>query len=308
MMDAGTDMPGPTEPRPNHAAGPVQSRAAPARETLTGDRLCMKCLHPLAGRTIERDPATGLLFVRCGECGTASALFEYPTVAPWLSRIKIVAASTLAVVMLLAAVALAGISGGLAAMAAGLATEEAAARLLAVYEEDNPPLDEDAARGYWSACNEEWLASESGRQAVGETRWHPRPTRPFVLVCSIGCVLLTPCALLIGTALMRHSIARRGLISLVPCIAGLAIAISSLALESSIAAPTGMERSWSSAALHEFLMPYGFMAAAWMCVVTIAMAAAGPLIVASIARVILPPSDRRLVAWLWEWRGKPIPR
>ncbi|MEY3025215.1 MAG: hypothetical protein RLZZ238_112, partial [Planctomycetota bacterium] len=291
----------------NHAAGPVQSRAAPARETLTGDRLCMKCLHPLAGRTIERDPATELLFVRCGECGAASALFEYPTVAPWLSRIKLVAASTLAVVMLLAAAALAGISGGLTAMAAGLATEEAAARLLAVYGESNPPLDE-VQRGYWTACDEAWMVSEEGRQAVERTRWHARPVLPFMLVCSIGCVLLTPCAMLIGTALMRHSALRRGMIALVPCAVGLAIAIPALALESGIAAPTGMERSWSRAAHHEFLMPYAFTAAASMCAVTVMMAAVGPLIVASIARVILPPSDRRLVAWLWEWRGKPIPR
>jgi hypothetical protein len=38
------------------------------------------------------------------------------------------------------------------------------------------------------------------------------------------------------------------------------------------------------------------------------VALAGPSVAAGIARLILPPRDRALVGWLWEWRGKPIPR
>jgi len=48
------------------------------RETVAGDRVCMQCLHPLAGSSIVREPETGLLYCRCVECGTAAALLEYP--------------------------------------------------------------------------------------------------------------------------------------------------------------------------------------------------------------------------------------
>ena len=42
---AATD--GPKTPEPN--------------ETLSGDRLCMECMHPLVGSPIMREPQTGLL-------------------------------------------------------------------------------------------------------------------------------------------------------------------------------------------------------------------------------------------------------
>ena len=83
---------------PTGTAG--DARPAPI-ETLTGDRLCMQCMHPLVGSPITREPQTGLLYVRCGECGTASALFEYPTVGPWVRRMKAVASSTLVVIALM---------------------------------------------------------------------------------------------------------------------------------------------------------------------------------------------------------------
>ena len=105
------------------------------RETLTGDRLCMQCLHPLVGRTIEREATTGLLYVRCGECATASALFEYPAAAPWMHRMKTVAASTFAVFAIFAVLALGGVTGGFTAGSAQVATDASAASIVPLTEE-----------------------------------------------------------------------------------------------------------------------------------------------------------------------------
>ena len=79
-----------TNERPDLEAS---ARRDTPRETVSGDRVCMQCLHPLAGSAIVREPETGLLYCRCVECGTAAAMLEYPTITPWIRRMKSVAAA-----------------------------------------------------------------------------------------------------------------------------------------------------------------------------------------------------------------------
>jgi hypothetical protein len=111
-------------------------------ETLTGDRLCMQCMHPLVGSPITREPQTGLLYVRCGECGTASALFEYPTVGPWIRRMKAVASSTLVVIALMLIIVVGGIAFGFTTGAARSASESAGSVLLERYRALGGVVDE----------------------------------------------------------------------------------------------------------------------------------------------------------------------
>ncbi len=141
------------------------------RETLQGDRLCAQCLQPLVGRTIEREPETGLLFVRCGECGTASALFEYPTATPWINRMKAVVASTLVFLILGIAIVIAASTGGFTAGAANEAGDCAGDALAAAYPSSNLNEKGTPAIGRWSSADLPWLATPNGQAALASSRW-----------------------------------------------------------------------------------------------------------------------------------------
>lgn len=275
------------------------------RETLTGDRLCMHCLHPLAGRSIERDAGTGLLFVRCGECGAASALFEYPTVTPWINRIKAVAASTLAAFFLLAMIALTAVVGGFSGAASGVAPDEAAEVLAAEYRESTGANDQDGWR--FGTADEEWLGTDAGAAALASARWSFQPWIPTVAFSAVATALATPFALLLSMALLRHGPLRRMALVALPCLLGAAITLSVTALNSTLMGP-GAVRSWTIVCAQAHGSFFALVAAAWTCIWCLAVALTGPAVAAAIARLVLPPRDRALVGWLWEWRGKPIPR
>ena len=169
-------------PPPMHE--PNASAAPTPRETLAGDRLCMRCLHPLAGRAIERDAQSGLLFVRCGECGTAAALFEYPTLAPWLGRLKSVVAGTLVVFALLTGLAMAGVATGFT-IGTALECVDSAADALSASSIAAGNTDDGNGNfpGRWSSADTRWLATDAGRTALAETRWSP------IVVLTLGARL-----------------------------------------------------------------------------------------------------------------------
>jgi hypothetical protein len=288
--------------QPSDDAAPT---ARTPRETLTGDRLCTHCMQPLAGRTIERDAGTGLLFVRCGECGAASALFEYPTVAPWINRIKAVAASTLAAFFLLAMIALTAVSGGFSGAVAGTAPDEAADVLAETFRETTGVSTQEGWR--FGTADETWLASDVGQSALAASRWSVQPWIPSIAFCAVATALSTPFALLLSMSLVRHGPLRRMILVSLPCLLGLAIAISVTSLNAAMMAP-GAARTWTIVSGHAHATFFALVAGAWICSWCMTVALAGPSVAAGIARLILPPRDRALVGWLWEWRGKPIPR
>lgn len=295
---------------PPHGQREARASRAPRastepRETLAGDRLCMQCLHPLAGRGIERDAETGLLFVRCGECGTASALFEYPTVTPWINRIKAVAASTLAAFFLLATIALTAVVGGFSGAVSETAPGEAAEVLSAAYREATGVTEEEGWR--FGTANEEWLGSDAGISALAAARWSLQPWIPTIAISAVATALSTPFALLLSMALLRHGPVRRMTLVALPCVLGAAITLSVTSLNSTFMGP-GVARSWSIVCTQAHGSFFVLVAAAWTCIWCQAVALTGPTVAAAIARLVLPPRDRALVGWLWEWRGKPIPR
>lgn len=293
----------------SHASAASASR----RETLTGDRLCMQCLHPLVGRTIERDEGTGLLYVRCGECGAPSALFEYPTATPWMQRIKSVVVSTLAALAILAAIALAGASGGFSGVCATVASTESSDTLQMLHAR-SVPAEPDAtangnlASGRYGRVDEEWLTTAEGHAALAASRRSFDALLPFVLIQSIGLVVATPFAMFLGIALMRHGTVRRALWCGVPVAIGSGIALSinltQAQFSASVAAGT---RFWVQAAEAHNLPFFSVVSLLVTLVYTSLLAMVAPAFAAAVARTILPPRDRRLVGWIWEWRGKPIP-
>ena len=66
--------------------------------------------------------------------------------------------------------------------------------------------------------------------------------------------------------------------------------------------------SWRSLTEDHHAAAYAVFSAVMLAATSSLAAAVAPTLAAALARFILPPADRRLLSWLWEWRGKPIPR
>jgi len=281
---------------------PVRSQ----RETLQGDRLCMQCMQPLAGRTIEREPASGLLFVRCGECGTAAALFEYPTLSPWLPRIKSVLAASLVVTTVVAGLAMAGIATG---FILGTAVECADLAGDALAAAPPPSGNTDDGNGNfpqrWSNAELPWLATGAGRTALADARWHPMIVLLLAAMLGLAGMLLFPFAAAAGIALTARKPLVRALFAALPIAIGGVLSAAMASIDSGGLA--GGIGSWTEVAEAEHRGAYRLFIASTLAAWCAVVAMLGPSIAAGLARLVLPPRDRRLVAWLWEWRGKRVP-
>ncbi|MFM1823011.1 MAG: hypothetical protein RI967_1277 [Planctomycetota bacterium] len=285
--------------------------APPPRETLSGDRLCMQCLHPLAGSAVERDASTGLLYCRCVECGTAAALFEYPSAAPWLRRFKSVAAASFAVLAILVVAASAGVGGIFTSIASEFGAEASAHAIAAAYR-DAGFSTQDATLNYfdngiYANADRAWLETDAGRAAVRASRFSASALLQVAGLCLIAAAIVSPFAILAGmVALRRGPLARAALGALLPTIGG-AIALASIVTMTALL-PARTNFSWRIFAEAENGPHFAVLVIAWIALVSGTLAAIAPAAVAALFRFILPPSDRRLVAWIWEWRGRPVPR
>jgi len=279
------------------------------RETLAGDRLCVQCMHPLVGRAIERDAQTGLLFVRCGECGTASALFEYPTVAPWVRRFKTVAASTFAIIAVGVIAAMIAVSGIFTGAASNIAAEECASEVVLALQSSGGALDEsEYAKGIYTDADLAWLSSDAGARALRDSRRSLAALLPFLTFTAIGTILLVPFALTLGVVLMRRHALERAAVAMLFPLVGAGVAYAILATEDAMRTAGGFTPSWSVAVYSANYPHFALMVGAWFPLAAATTALLGPTLLAAFFRFVLPPSDRRLVAWMWEWRGKPVPR
>lgn len=274
-------------------------------ETLTGDRLCMQCLHPLVGSPISREPHTGLLYVRCGECGTASALFEYPTVGPWLRRMKAVASSTLVAIALALVLVTCGIAFGFTTGAMEATSEASGSALLERYRALGGVVDEQTWNGsMWGSADMKWVDSAEGQAELSRARWAIAPLLVLLGINAIGAMVLAPFAAMLGVALMRRRATERALAcALVVGAAATIAVVLNTALNGTRGAP-----SWRSLAEDHHGAAYAIFSAVALAAAAALAAAVAPALAAALARFILPPADRRLVAWLWEWRGKTVPR
>lgn len=301
----------PSTSRPDDPAKPADEAAtALPRETLRGERLCMKCLQPLLGRPVEREPETGLLHVRCGECGTAAALFEYPTLAPWMRRMRAVVATSLATLAFVTAIVVAGIAGLFAGVTGPVVSEEAGDALSTSWQEATSATPDPQGFSFsgWSPADMSWIASPEGQRAFGEALWSRGALEPQLVIPAFATSMLTIAALALGGALLRHRAPMRMLLAALPALVGVSIATlivdtMTSSLFGGLAQPT-----WRQLCEREYATSVTLANGAFYVAWTSLCALAAPSVVATIARTILPPSDRRLVAWIWEWRGMPVPR
>jgi len=286
------------------------SRVGP-RETVSGDRVCMQCLHPLAGSAIVREPETGLLYCRCVECGTAAALLEYPTIAPWVRRMKSVAVAvfmTAAAIAILAGIGLGVLMPTVASNACGEQTGPAVVEIYRSSGGSTKDANQNFDSGRWAVADQEWLASDAGIAALRAARRSPNAVIPFLGLAILGGTLIVPIALLLGLAGMRrHPIVRAAAAALLPTIGGALVTAGATALPG-LMAGTPRNISWSQYCLIANGPFFAALMVGWLALVAAVLAATAPHLAAAIFRFILPPRDRRLVAWIWEWRGKPIPK
>ena len=268
------------------------------RETVSGDRVCMQCLHPLAGSTIVREPETGLLYCRCVECGTAAAMLEYPTITPWIRRMKSVATVTVGV-------------GGLFPGIAAEAASESADALVEAYRASGGSTRDSSQQydsGRYGVADQAWLDSEAGRAALRASRTSPDALLPFLGFAVLGSTLLIPVMLLLGLVCMRrHPLVRALAGLLIPTIGG-AISIAGFLVAARAVTARPQNITWTNFCVAESGPVFSMLMVAWLAVVGAVTAMAAPPLAAAMFRFILPPRDRRLVAWIWEWRGKPIPK
>lgn len=292
---------------PNHTPAQGWMKPVVPAETLAGDRLCMQCMHPLVGSPITREPATGLLYVRCGECGTASALFEYPTVGPWLKRMKAVASATLIAIMLVVTLVVGGIALGIVVAGIDVGGEISGRVLFGRYRELGGAVDEQGWNGSaWGPANLNWIQSAEGEAELARVRFAPSVVTALAAVSLFASIVLAPFAFTLGVALMRRSVLERALIlALIICVAA---AIGIVLSTGSLNLPRPTTPSWFDVARERHGLWFGATACAVLLCVGASVAAMAPAVAAAMARFMLPPRDRRLVAWLWEWRGKPVPR
>lgn len=289
-----------TPPEPNQRATPRP------RETLSGDRLCMHCFHPLVGAPIERDEKTGLLYVRCGECGGASALFEYPTVGPWLRRMKAVLASTLVFIAMFGALATFGISLGFSFGAAESACDVAGERLAERYRALAGGSDDPSwGSGGYGRTDMKWIATDEGQAELAAIRFAPGAFIAFSGILAIAAAVLFPFVLFFGVALTRRAAVTRALACALLVGLGGAVA-ATLAMRSGN--PAIVAAYWTAVAKSSHAAFFAALAAAVLACYAAVVGVLAPAVAAQVARFILPPGDRRLLAWLWEWRGKTVPR
>ncbi len=277
----------------------------PVGETLTGDRACTHCMHPLVGRAIEREPSTELLYVRCGECGAATALMEYPVATPWVQRMKTVVATGLVATAVAAFLILAALAGGFSTGAAMSGATISADRVFGAYTRQDPPSPSGQNAGVWDPADATWLDSPAGVQALAASRRSVETLVPFGTILALGCIAATPCALLIGMIGLRRRARVRMLLALAPIAVGWIVVAGPARI---FAASGRFQANWRDAVLEANYLHFAVLAGLCFAIVCTACAILAPHIAATIFRAVLPPRDRRLVAWIWEWRGKPVPK
>lgn len=298
-----------SETRPSSPTDLASPPAAAGRETLLGDRLCMRCFHPLAGRTIERDPATGLLFVRCGECATASALFEYPTAAPWVRRFQTVAIASFAFLALAVVGAIFGITVGFASAVPGFVAQASTARVVELFEEGGGLLETPVGYGRVqdTIADSVWLASDAGKSAMRAARSDARPLLMLTGFCALGTLVIAPFVLAAGLVCMRRTMVTRVFVcGGLPLISGLTVLLDPNRVWQPAVFWSSPQTWYTWVTYHNSPFFLGVVVA-WFAFLGIVGGIVGPAFVARFFRFVLPPSDRRLVAWLWHWRGKPVP-
>ncbi len=235
----------------------------------------------------------------------ATALMEYPSATPWLNRMKTVVASGLVATALAIVILLAGASGGFATGAAMSASTASADSVYRAFAEAHPLHDDPNAQGSWNAADRAWLESDAGQAALASSRWSLEALLPFVTFVFLGGLIVFPFALFLGLAALRRPLLQRALVGMTPVLTGCLLITG----PSPLFAMSGrIATNWQDAAVDANYAHFAILGTTVLCCLAALAALLAPSLTAAAFRAVLPPRDRRLVAWIWEWRGLPVPK
>ncbi|MFN7020991.1 MAG: hypothetical protein ACK4WH_06650 [Phycisphaerales bacterium] len=276
---------------------------------LSADRPCAGCGFNLHGATIIREPHYRLVCARCPECGTVAALQEYPTIAAWAGRIRILLAAALIAVSLLVILVTSlitwglseGVSQDVCSRYATIINEALNNHQKALYPDTANPryLTSTEVQDWWKALPPAEFLERSGG-LVGVSNWWGLLSFSFIfpLFFSIG---------VFWSVLFPRARAWRLLVLLLVPI-GLATLFYSA------------ERYSSSFNTYYYFgsghilasMQIGWVSAAMTMVFCLLALACGTLLGRRVARwmvqTLLPPRLATAFSYLWLVDGRPVPR
>lgn len=268
---------------------PTTANDAPIIGKFDADRLCPRCLHQQHGATVYLDPRLGILYVRCTECGTSSAVTEYPMAWRWLRRFGIL------------------IAGILALLALGILAGDVAATCASTYE-----FTWDATRDLSDAIQAEgqrrdpsatWQMSPELRgdaEAIHKAVSDPVVIRQAERRFRYGLIPLSMVQIGFGMAWACLLLHRRIWLTLLFQLLPLALAVAFFALVMFLDRPVGTS-SWS---YRQFaVMTYGPQIALWYLGWVAAVRIAAVLLARPFLRLFLwmvvPTRIRRAVQSVW---------
>ncbi len=259
----------------------------------------------MAGCPIERHVASNILFARCNECGMPSPLTEYPSAAGWLAQLQSLAATAVLVLSLLAVVVQMLLCWGSVAFMLIVPAEMLVAPLFNAFQLATKNQD-----GYAATADMVWLATEEGQRALASecSVWNAGWLVFYLVFFAMIPALVS--GMLGGVAFLRGSLPRRMLMgSLGP----LAFCVGWYAFDAGVSptpllAARGITPTWAEVVDLHLQPQLHVLAALTLLVGTLVGTWIGPTVLRGIATTILPPRERNLVAWIWTFAGKQVPR
>lgn len=279
-------------PDSNNAA--LGSLASEPVGRVEGVRPCVQCGHDLHGQPILREAEHGLLVARCSECGRFASLMDYPMLGLWGRRLGI-----MLMLLMLAMVIPIALLSALAIFGVGVGLYEekisAARGLLETML---------AASGLQQVTPEWWEANESRARSAMYRAFATMDRQSWTLTLAFA-----PVPFLIGIiwSAILCGVRRRWIWVTAPII-GL-LAFTYVWLSTIGRSGLGTIPVWPYSAAFQIMALPALLAIISVQVVLMAGGLLmGRSILRSIARFVLPPSSRRLLAFLWTIDGLPPPR
>jgi len=275
---------------------------APVREsetvvsTIVADRMCSGCGYNLVGQNVLREPHYRMLVTRCPECGAYASVQEFPLLGIWSRRLGFFVAAIVIVLMVLALPATSASLWGMSESARQLRQSAVADRIWKEFHnvrEEDPDATWNKLQTDFAQWFETFPQSERVRLARPWSPLSPPEAATLLLTTlfTIGFGLIWA-ALLSG----RGAVARLIWWMLITALLSLFIttAILQVIRDSGLTA-TGRgfvsHRSMADAIVAPRILP---AAAAFHCLILLAIILAGDRITPLLIRILLPLRMQRL--------------
>lgn len=286
-----------------HAPQTIDDSSEKTGRTLDGHRLCATCLHPMAGSPIERHCSSNILFARCTECGAPSPLIEYPTLTPWVTQLRGLAACAVLLLTLLAFIVQTLLAWSAMALAVYVPENEVFSRVLLEMNQASKaiapnPLAEPAA----------WLLTPDGQAALTSSTDSSVYFAVLTLAGS-GAFLIAMCSgMLAGVVCLRLRALPRMLIANLAhlVLAAMWCAICDLDREAPWSTVNSLD--WSDLVQSNDSATRWILAFAALLLGGAVGGLLGPLMLRTLAKTVFPPRERELVSWIWTFGGMKVPK